>query len=129
MTSIPQYTINRLLIQQAVLERDVAQDDRYGGQNPPEWEELATVPCRLYWDKSTGARSANRTYVSVSREVPISEGGMIIPSGTDVTEEDRVVRVLTSTGDLFVDGIFEIVAVINQFTHFELSVQRTGLGA
>lgn len=129
MTNLVGYTLEKLLIQQAVIERDASLSDWWGGDDGPNWQPHITVACRLWWDKSSGARSANREYVSVSRDVPVSEGGMLLPSGTDVTQADRITQVLDATGNLYITGIFEIVAVLNEQTHMEIDVQRTQLGA
>ena len=83
----------------------------------------------MWWDKSEGARSANRTYVTPSRAVPMSEGGMICPLGTDITEQDRIAQLLDSNGNLLVDGIMTITAVLYQQDHMEVDLFRTALGA
>lgn len=123
------YTLAQLYTMQAVVERDVSEGDGYGAPTKPNWEYLLTVPCRLWWQRSTGVRSANREYVTPARMVPISEGGMILPSGTDVTEQDRVVAIQDRQGNPLIDGIFSITSVLNEEDHMEISVTRTHLGA
>lgn len=129
------YTLERMLTQQAVIERDMGGLDEYGGDEPTNWQPHVTVPCRLWWARSSGARSANRVYVDPSRQVPVSEGGVIVPLGTDVTEQDRIARVEefdqeSERWETLVEGVVQIIAVLNQDgDHLELSVERTSLGA
>lgn len=112
----------------AVFQRNYAVGDAYGGEVPPDWQLLSTVPCIQWWDKSTGIRSANREYVTVTRTVPVSEGALLIPAGTDVTQDDRVTQIVDGSGDVIVEGVFDITGVIEQRTHMELYVMRTSLG-
>ena len=134
MPDLTAYTLDRLMSQQAVIIRDVSVDDAYGGQTPPDWQPHLTVPCRMWWLKSSGIRSANREYATAASTAVVSAGGMILPAGTDVTQEDRISQVNAldaQTGEwgLLVSGIFEITAVLNEITHVELDVLRPKLGA
>lgn len=127
------YTFTALLTEQAVVERDVSSADGYGATTGPQWEYLATYPCRLWWDRSSGVRSANREYVSVARTVAMDEGGLLMALGTDITELDRVVAVnvynsQTENWEPYVEGNFTIVAVLNQEDHMEIDVARPHLG-
>lgn len=128
MTSILDYTLAKSMTQQAVIIRSISGEDDYGAQRTPVWQAHVTVPCAFWWDKATGTRSANRRYVNVSRDVPVSAGGMVIPSGTDVTEQDQIKRILNLDDSVWVEGIFTIVAVLDEFTHMELDIERTALG-
>ena len=123
------YTLQRLFTEQAVVERDTAGEDAYGASTGPNFEYHATVPCRLWWDKSSGARAANRVYVSPSRTVPTSVGGMIVPLGTDINENDRVTAVRDRQGNPKVDGIFQVSAVLYEEDHIELDLVRVHLGS
>jgi hypothetical protein len=113
----------------AVIERDMGAPDSFGGNNSPDWQTLATVPCMLWWDKSSGVRSANREYVTPARMVPVSQGGILVASGTDVTEDDRIANLLTTDRDIWITGLFTITAVIEQTTHREVYLTRSHLGA
>jgi hypothetical protein len=123
------FTLGTSMVQQAVIERSVASEDAAGAERSPVWRAHVTVPCAFWWDKATGTRSANRRFVNVSRDVAVSAGGMIIPSGTDVTVQDRVAAVLHADDSVLINGVFTILAVLNEFTHMEIDVERTGLGA
>lgn len=129
------YTLNRMLVEQAVIERNMAGADRYGADQPDAWQTHLTVACLSWWDRSTGVRSANRTYVDPAREVPIAQGGMLLPLGTDVTEKDRiaVINVRDPISGEWVPGIagiIEIAAVLDQKSdHIELNIIRAHVGA
>lgn len=128
-----QYTFQSLLTEQAVIERDMAGGDGYGGSEKPDWQYLATVPCRLVWSRATGVRSANRTYVSPARAVPVDEGMLMMMLGTDVTENDRIAVVNlfdSQTGDWtpYSDGNFTITAVLSEEDHMEVDVSHPHLG-
>lgn len=123
------YTLERLLTQQAVIERDMSVPGPGGSTGRPDWQEHLVVPCRLWWFQSSGARSAQRTYVDPARTVPLSEGGMLLPLGTDVTEKDRIARVLHANGDVYIEGHLIIDAVLAQDDHMELNIDRAHLGA
>lgn len=129
MTSMPAYTLARVMTQQAVIMRSTATEDGFGAERSPVWREHVTSPCAFWWDKATGTRSANRRYANVSRDVAVSAGGMMLPVGTDVTEQDQVARILDASGNVLIDGVFTIVAVLFEFDHMELDVERTSLGA
>lgn len=128
------YTLSGLLTEKAVIQRDMGQVDAYGADGTPDWQDHLTVPCRIWWLKGTGARSANRTYISPARTASVSEGGMMLALGTDVTERDRITQVLrvdAETGSWmpYVEGIIVISAVVAQEDHMELSISRAQLGA
>ena len=127
------YTFNQLLTEQAVVERDMSTGDAYGASTGPDWQYHLTAPCRLWWDRSTGVRSANRTFVTPAREVPLDEGGMVFPMDTDIGENDRitVINVFnrdTGTWEPYVEGLFTITAVIAQEDHLEVDVTHAHLG-
>ena len=128
------YTLERLMTEQAIIERDQGAYDAYGADGEPDFQYLSTVPCRFWWDRSTGARSANRTYVSPAREVPVSDGGLLVPSGTDVTERDRITSIQSfnpQTGKwvTYIQGLFTVTAVLTEDDHMELNLTRARLGA
>lgn len=134
MADIPAYTLAELLTEQVVIERDVTTPDQWGADDAPSFQPYLTVACRLYWAKSTGTRSSNRTYTNVTREVSVTDGGLVLPLGTDVTEADRIAQInewdpISGEWVLKVEGPMEITATVNEHTHLELSIQRTQLGA
>jgi hypothetical protein len=127
------YTLNRLLTERAVVERDMGQVDAYGADGAPDWQQHLIVPCRMWWAVSQGARTANRTYVTPARAVPVSDGGMLVPTGTDITEADRIPRVLTyspaeASWVPYIEGAFTISSVVTTDDHVEVGLIRTVLG-
>jgi hypothetical protein len=134
MADFAAYSLERTLTEQAVLARNQTTPDQWQAVTKDNFQPYLTVPCRLYWAKSTGARSANRTYTDASRDVPVTAGGMLLPSDTDVTEQDEIMQVNrwdppTQAWVVEVLGPMKITSVINQHTHVELSIERTQLGA
>lgn len=135
MPNFSAYTLARLLEgQQAVIARDMASPDRWGADDKPNFQPHLTVPCVLWWAKGNSTRSANRTYVNVTRDVPVKVGGMLLPSGTDVTEEDQITQVNRWDAEsqawvLWVTGIFEISSVVSEGPFVEIDVLRPHLGA
>ena len=123
-----EYTLNQLFTQRATVYRNVTSGDGYGAPAPEDFQYRSTVRCRLWWQHSSGVRSANRTYVSPGRTVPVAEGGMIVPVGTDITEQDRVVEITDNQGNVLYASNFTVVAVINNEDHIELSLIETTLG-
>jgi hypothetical protein len=122
------YTQNMLFIHQAVIERDVATTDQYGADTPPDFQVLATVPCRLFWARGSGMRS-QKELETPQRLAAVTSGGVMFPLGTDLNEADRIARILDSNGDLYIEGTFEVLAAAAQETHLEVSVVRPHLGA
>lgn len=123
------YTLNRLLTQQAVLQRDTAQLDNFGGLAKVGWQPYITVPARLFWYRSEGLRSSQREYADQERLIPLQIGGLIVPLDTNVTETDQVASVLNADGTVYVAGPFQITAALNVETHMELALYRSHLGA
>ena len=123
-----QYTLDQLFTQRAVVYRNTSTGDGYGAPAPDNFQYHETIRCRLWWQHSSGVRSANRTYVSPGRTVPVAEGGMIVPTGTDVTEQDLIYEVNDNAGNVLYESKFTVVAVVNNEDHIELSLIETTLG-
>jgi hypothetical protein len=124
------YTLSRITqSQQAVIERDFAPVDAYGADAVPDWRYHLTVPCLLWWQRSTGARSSNRTYVGPNRTVPVMDGGLVMSLDVDVTERDRITCIQNPQGTVVVEGIIEITVILPQTDHLEVMIVRPHLGA
>lgn len=123
------YTQARLLIQTADIVRNTAGFDAFGAEEAANWQPHLTVPCRAWWTRSSGARSANRVYVDPAREAPVQEGGLMVALGTDVTESDRIMGIANANGTPFLDGLFQITAVLVFDDHMELNMLRVQSGA
>ena len=122
------FDLEQIYTEQAVIERDMAQGDAYGSPGRPDWQHLSTVPCRLWWDKSAGVRSANAEYVTPARDVPVQRGGILVPAGTDITEQDRITAIQDRSGNPLISGEIKVVAVLDQGSYLELNVSRAHLG-
>lgn len=120
------YTLDRITeSENAVLERNIAVPDKFGGSTELDWQVYLTVRCRFWWWHSEGARSAAREYGEDERNVNLRGGGMLLPLGTEVTDEDRLGRILDPEGNPIVDtGPFRIVAVLQLASHLELSLYQ-----
>ena len=127
------FTLQALMTEQCVLQRSVRGFDGGGAPLKPDWQPHLTIPCRLWWDKSTGVRSVQREYISPARTADLSAGGLLIPAGTDVLRTDRIseIRQLDpQTGEWvpYITGNMEISAVITQEDHMEINFLRTNVG-
>lgn len=128
------FTLQTLMTERCVIERAKRSYDGGGAQTAPVWGLHLTVPCRLWWDRSSGARSAQREYVSPVRTADMSLGALLLPAGTDVKRTDRITAIQSldpETGGwvTYVDGNFEITAVLAQEDHMEIDVSRANVGA
>lgn len=80
------YTLQKTLeLQRAVIERNMAAPDEFGGDPQDDWQTLATVPCRFYWRKQSG-RGPAKEVTAAQRTVAMKEGGMILAAGTDISD-------------------------------------------
>lgn len=122
------YTFNNMLTSQAIIARDESVADAYGAPTKANFQYHLTVPCALVWDRSSGVRSANRTWVTPARDAPLKEGLMLMPTGTDVTEQDRISQIQDREGNLTYPGDFTISAVVVYDDHIELNVIYAHLG-
>jgi hypothetical protein len=123
------YTLSRTMTQQATIQRDQGGHDNLGAPLPPNWQFLAQVPCLLAFAKSEGGRSVNHTYVDTTRDVPIEDGTILFPLGTDITEADRITQITNrATGNVIFAGEITISSTVQQVSHLECGVIRMHLG-
>jgi hypothetical protein len=116
---------SRTFRHRARIERDVStgSQDPFGNHPPSDWQPLHDdLRCRYYVQARTGAREiadADKTAVVVGAK-------MIIPSGTDVTEADRVIEVRDSdeVGTVLTSRPHNIQAVILRRDHLELILKE-----
>jgi hypothetical protein len=120
-TRILPYTLSRLLeAQRAQIIRDQGSADEHGAEAHADWQPHATVPCLFWWDRES-ARGPAKLYASPQREIAQQEGGMLLASGTDITESDRVQEITDPDGNVVVPGPFDIVAVFVHSDHVEIA--------
>lgn len=128
------FTLKRLMTEQCLIERATRSYDGGGAQTAAVWRPHLTVACRLWWDKSSGVRSVQREYISPARTADLSEGGLLLPLGTDVVRTDRITEIQTIdplTGEwvTYISGNLEITAVLTQEDHMEIGFLRTNVSA
>jgi hypothetical protein len=126
MPAILQYTMDSILTDVVVLERDFAEPDEFAAEQPQDWQPLSEPKCRLWWWKGskTTARSASQQYARPQATYDLTGGDLALPLGTDVTTEDRVGRVTDAEGERVEEGPFRILSVNRYETHVELSLER-----
>lgn len=112
--------------QTVVLERLSSKADSFGAEREQEWAELSRPPCRLWWWKGSKStdKSASAQYARPQTTLNETGGDMILPLGIDVTDLDRVARVLDEDGDVITVGPFRVLSVNPYEDHIELSLER-----
>jgi hypothetical protein len=88
------------------------------GQKIGDWRELCTVSCWT-WMGGSGGKHTN---AGDARTVTMDAPGMVVPLETDVTEGDRVQKVVDRAG-VQVMGIMGIDFVAVRLTHLELRLR------
>jgi hypothetical protein len=88
------------------------------GQKIEDWRELCTVSCWA-WQGGSGGK---HTSAGEARVATMDSPGMVVPLGTDVTEIDRVQKVLDRAGTQIM-GIMGIDFVATRQTHIELRLR------
>lgn len=104
------------LTYRCTIERDAnaSSDDGSGNPLPPSWQaNLTNLPCRAW---TTAGREAVTDTTTV---VVVEDVRVIVPLGTDVTEEDRVASVTYRGGTVWA-GPLGIRAVLARKDHLEL---------
>jgi len=105
------------MVHRLYLQRNAAARDGYVHKSPPDWQALATVAGRVWVATEETEYDAEVTAV-------IGRYRGIVPLGTDVTEKDRVEKVLNRADtptQLF--DVMAIDAVIRRKNHVELHLQ------
>lgn len=100
------------------IERDAnaGSSNARGNPNTPNWQTLATVPCRL--SVTAGQEAVDATTTAV-----VEDMRLIVTSDTDVTERDRINGV-TYRGATYAAGVIGIRAVLHHQDHIEIVLVR-----
>ena len=102
------------LTHRCTIERGSSSPDAWGNPGVPTWSaHLSDQPCRAW---ATAGREAVTDTTTV---VVIEDVRLILPLGTDVTEQDRIASV-TYRGETTQDGPLGIRAVLVNADHIEL---------
>jgi hypothetical protein len=120
------FTLAKIMVQLAVIERDQAKPDAFGAEVATDWKALSTVACRLWWWKGSKGtdKSASAQYGTPQATINVTGGDMCVPLGTDITDMDRIAKVTSLSGDLVEEGPFRVLSVNQYETHIELSLER-----
>lgn len=90
--------------------------DPYGGDAAASWAALHTSLACRYWF------SAARTVIDGKLQTEIKTRMMLVPTGTDVTEDDRVLSVTDRLGNEIADGPMRIDSVGRREGHIVLTM-------
>ena len=107
------------LIHSCTIQRDgsIGTPNEWGTPSTPDWEDhLTGQPCYAW--VSTGREQMDSSTAAVVETLQ-----MIVPLGTDVTEEDRVGDI-TYRGDTIIPGPTGIRSVIHRKDHIVLVLVR-----
>lgn len=118
------YTLSRVWEnERAVIERNVAAV-KWGTKEKAEWEPFLTVKCVFPWWRTEGARSTAREYAEPERAINLVGGVLIVPLGTEATDEDRIGKITTKAGVTLIPGPLRIVSVLEYPEHLELNLWK-----
>jgi hypothetical protein len=118
------YTLDRLLTEQAPVERDTATTDAFGGETKTKREVVATPRCRFWWWRESGSRSPSKEYATPQRTINFTGGGIVVPRDTDIRDGDHVKEIQNPAGETLVEGPFRVVAVEQTEDHLEAALMR-----
>ena len=102
----------------AKLERNTttATDD-FNNPAAPSWSTLATVACWAW------TRSRNEI-IDGDKTIVVEDMRAMLPSGTDVTERDRVAQIEDRQGTVLFQGPYGIEAVTRREGHLAIMLHR-----
>jgi len=90
--------------------------DPYGNDPAPSWAtHLSGLVCRFWFDSGS-------TVIDGDKAVEVTKRMLIVPAGTDVTEDDRVVSVTDRLGEVLADGPMRIDSVGHRQGHIVLTM-------
>jgi hypothetical protein len=118
------YTLNRLLTEQAPVERDVGELDDFGGEAKADRQVIGTVRCRVWWWREAGSRSPSREYATPERTIHFTGGGVLLEPGADVLPGDHLANIEDEDGNVIVHGPFRVVSFEIVEDHLEAALMR-----
>jgi len=102
----------------ATLDRNAGSADAYG-HKAVSWSTFATVACYAWAGTGRARRTSHGDEMTVVTDSP----GMIVPSGTDITEDDRV-NVIKDRRGTTLFGTMYIDAVLKRSDHLEVRLRE-----
>lgn len=107
------------MVHRCNVERDASLDTQtspWGGDPPPDWDlHLTDLHCRFWFD-------SGQTKYDGQKQVEITTRKLVVPLGTDITEDDRIVSVRDRRGRVVADGPMRIDSVGDREDHRVLRV-------
>lgn len=119
----PLLGLETVLTQTAEILRDQATKDEFGATSSRDWQLLSTVSCFLWWGTGRILTRAGSIHEHPEARADLDTGGMLIPTGTDVTAHDRIGQVLDADGTLIASGL-QVIAVLPYEGVAELSFRK-----
>lgn len=106
-------------------ERNDATRDVLGARKASKWDPHGSAYCRTWWWKGSksSAKSPSEQVARPQDTLSLTGGEMALPLDTDVTEEDRVTRIVNENGET-VQGPFRVIAVNPYSDHIEITIER-----
>ena len=103
----------------ATVERDGATGtDGFGMPNAASWaSHIASQACFLYI-----SRKGEREIIDGTKTVVLASQKVLMPLGTDITENDRITSVKDRIGTVLAANTMRINSVVRRHNHIELSV-------
>ncbi len=90
--------------------------DTWGNDSPANWQaHLTSLPCRFWFD-------GVQTVVDGIKSTEVTTRKLIVPAGTDITEDDRIVSVKNRLGVELADGPMRIDSVGHRSGHIVLTL-------
>lgn len=92
----------------------------WGQDSPPVWQDhILALPCRFWFDDT--ARNT-QTVKDGDKDVVMSGRKLIVPEGTDIREDDRVVSIVDRLNRELADGPMRIDTVGRRKGHLILQL-------
>jgi len=111
------------MVHRALVQRDAGgAADGYGNPPAPTWQTLhEALPC---WYYIPAARSFQGGETVRERGIIVQEPPrLLIPNGTDITEQDRVFSVSDRQGNVIAPVVSLIISVTPHHDHIEVALR------
>lgn len=91
-------------------------EDAWGNDDPASWQShLTSLPCRFWFD-------GTETVIDGVKGTEVTTRKLIVPAGTDITEDDRIVSVKDRLGVELADGPMRIDSVGHRSGHIVVTL-------
>ena len=106
------------MIMRATVERPTSGTDAWGNESAPTWSVHPSnpIPCWA-WVKSA------REIIDGDKVATVRDFRLMMPSGTDITERDKIANISDRMGAVLFPGPIGIDTVERQPGHLELMLQ------